>query len=160
MLAAFISARFISRREHQKTNRIIFEKCYSKIFQFIEYDLFSEKVRLETVRYYGESIVRILDDANMYYYPSLKIYAERLRIASEENYQELWGYFSGRFGDEYDRISRSIGVPIRTRVYRLSRSHYEDQGHWWRIYLFSGKEAIIDTVSIVTLAAILLFYLL
>ncbi|WP_203249310.1 hypothetical protein [Sporosarcina beigongshangi] len=97
---------------------------------------------------------------NMYYYPSLKIYAERLRIASEENYQELWGYFSGRFGDEYDRISRSIGVPIRTRVYRLSRSHYKDQGHWWRIYLFSGKEAIIDTVSIVTLAVILLFYLL
>lgn len=159
LLASLISARFISRREHQKTNRLIFEKCYSKIFQMIEYDLFSKEINLKTVRYYGNRIVRILENGNMYYYPSIKIYAERLENASEEKYKQYWEYFSERFSTEYNRVSRSIGVPLRTRVYQLSRKHYKNTMHWFIIYLTSGKEAIIDTISIFILIALLLFLL-
>ncbi len=108
-----------------------------------------KNINLKMVKFYGERIVEILDESNMYYYPSLKVYAERLRDSEEKNFKGLWLYFSGRFDREYDRICKIINMPLRTRVYRINRKHYENQKHFLHIYMFSGKEAVIDTISLV-----------
>lgn len=137
------------RKERIKTSRIIFEQCYSKVFHLIEYDLYSKDIKLKKVNLYGTKIVQIFEESSMYYYPSLKIYAERLRDAKDENFRALWLYFSRRFDIEYDRVCRAINIPIRTRVYRISRKHYENNKHFFYIYAFSGKDAWIDIISIV-----------
>lgn len=157
--AAWLSGRFIVRKERIKSSRLIFERSYSKVFRLIEYDLYSKSIELKIVKYYGAKIIQILDNSNMYYYPSLKVYAERLRDADEEDFQELWAYFSHRYDIEYDRVCKIIKIPIRTRVYRLSRKHYENSRHFSTIYFFSGREAVIDLVSLVCTLTFLILLL-
>ncbi len=45
--AAWLSGRYVLRKERIETSRLIFEQCYSRIFHLIEYDLYSKKYKFK-----------------------------------------------------------------------------------------------------------------
>ena len=92
LLTSLIAAKHVAKPEKQRTSRMIFDNCYSKIYSLVEYKLYSTGVTLVEVREIGIEIISICDSANYYYYPSVKHYAERMRDSNSSNYMENWQY--------------------------------------------------------------------
>lgn len=122
IISGFITSKYTTKPEKQKTSRLIFEKCYTQIYSLVEYDLYSNKLTLDKVRKYGYQIIEICEQSNNYFYPSVKIYAERLANSDSGNYQEHWSYFSNRFSFRYDTVCNDIGLPLRNHAYRINLS--------------------------------------
>lgn len=134
-LAAIIAKKSLILPEESKTARMIFDNVYSKIFVLLEHHLF-QKVTLQEVRELGQKINSILEENPGYYYPSLKVYCERMIHANHKNYQEHFDTFCETFDKQYDICCKKIGIPLRSAAYRLNRKHYKGEFGFW-ITLFS-----------------------
>ena len=138
LLTSLIAAKHVAKPEKQRTSRLIFDNCYSKIYSLVEYKLYSKDVTLVEVREIGNEIVSICDSVIYYYYPSVKHYAERMRDSDNSNYMENWQYFSKRFSMRYDTVCRDIGLPLRNNAYRLNHNQYQTDLEFW-IYLIKNE---------------------
>lgn len=154
ILTSFITSRYTTKPEKQKTSRLIFENCYSKIYSLVEFDLFSKDISLFKVRDYGEKIVEICNNSNNYYFPSVKIYAERLEKSTKDDYQENWEYFSQRFSFRYDSVCKNIGLPLRNSAYRINRNHYKNNRN---LIYFALKNDWGSVISLIILFALMIF---
>lgn len=137
IITSVITSKYSAKPEKQKTSRIMFDVCYSKIYSLVEYDLYSENITLEQVQAYGSEIVSICDGANNYFFPSVKVHAEWLRDSTESNYKETWLYFSKRFSLRYDTSCKDIGLPLRNKSYRINRNHYVDKWEHFKLNTLS-----------------------
>ncbi|WP_270345790.1 hypothetical protein [Enterococcus thailandicus] len=155
IISGFITSKYTTRPEKQKTSRLIFEKCYTQIYSLVEYDLYSKKLTLDKVRKYGYQIIEICEQSNNYFYPSVKIYAERLINSDSDNYQEQWNYFSTRFSLRYDTVCKDIGLPLRNHAYRVNRKQYENNWDLIRLILLNQWS---DTLFLVLLLLIFTLY--
>lgn len=143
IVSSLITSHYATKPEKQITSRLIFDKCYSKIYSVVEYDLHSKDITLEKARYYGNEIVKICDQSNYYFYPSVKIYAERLVKSNKANYQENWDYFSMRFSLRYDTVCKDIGLPLRNHAYRLNRGQYRDNWDFFRLMISNDWPSVL-----------------
>ncbi|WP_321388727.1 hypothetical protein [uncultured Enterococcus sp.] len=156
---SIILIRNLARTQKSSTSQLIFDKCYFKIFSLIEYKLFSKELSLTEVRDIGSEIVEIFNSSEGYYYPSLKIYAERLAKSDTRNYQENWAYFSTRFSSEYDKVCAIIKIPLRSRAYRINRNQYGSWYDFLRVY-FLNLEGILELIFLLFLIFMIIqFYL-
>ncbi|ALS03083.1 hypothetical protein ATZ33_17375 [Enterococcus silesiacus] len=154
IFTSILTSRHISRPEKQQTARLIFEKCYSPIYSLVEYQLFSKEMTKIEVNKIGNQIIEICDSADNYYFPSVKIYAERMAKADSSSYMEQWEYFSERFSMRYDNVCREIGVPIRNNAYRLNRRQYKDNFSFYRLFF---KNNWLDLLFIIFLITLIIF---
>jgi len=134
VVTSIITSKYSTKVEKQITSRIIFDKCYSKIYTLTEYELFSKKITLEKVKHLGTEIIKICNSADNYFAPSIKVHAEWLRDSNEANFQENWDYFSSRFSMRYDIVCKDIGLPLRNKAYLINRRQYVDKWHYYRLF--------------------------
>lgn len=134
VVSGIITSKYSTRPEKQVTSRMMFDKCYSKIYSLTEYELFSKNMTLEKVRHLGAEIIEICNNADNYFFPSIKVHAEWLRNSNQDNFQENWDYFSSRFSMRYDIVCKDIGLPLRNKAYRMNRKQYVNEWHFFRLY--------------------------
>lgn len=132
-IAAKIAAKSMTFPEESRTARVIFDNVYSKIFVLLEHHLY-QTTTLQKTREIGWEINIILESNPGYYYPSLKIYCERMVDADHSNYQEHFDVFCETFNREYDICCKKIGIPLRSAAFRLNRRHYKGNFGFWSTY--------------------------
>lgn len=132
-IAAKIAAKSMTFPEESKTARLIFDNVYSKIFVLLEHQLY-QTTTLQQTREIGVKINNILELHPGYYYPSLKIYCERLIDSNHSNFQEHFDVFCDTFNRQYDICCKKIGVPLRSAAFRLNRRHYKGKFGFWSTY--------------------------
>lgn len=157
LITAFLTSKYNAKPEKQITSRLIFDKCYTHIYSLVEYDLYSKTLTLQQVRDYGQDIIDICDQANNYFYPSIRVHAEWLRESNQENYQETWMYFSKRFSYRYDTVCKDIGIPLRNKAYRINRNHYHSNWELTRLALINDwPNALFMLILLLLLFSLLL----
>ncbi len=154
-LSALIGSRNFRNSDKRNTRRKMIENCYLPLYNLLEYKLYQD-LTLEKTQEIGKEIVSIFTSSNQYFYPSLKIYAERLVSSNQNNYFENWLYFCNRFDKEYDRSCKLIGLPIRSRAYRINRKQFHGNKQFYRIY-FLNLEGIIEIFILFIFVTILFF---
>lgn len=148
-IGALLGGRYSMRSVKQETSRKVFEKAYSKIFLLIEDYFYAKDISDNKINSLGEEIYNILETAEGYYYPSLKHYA--LCMFSPDykgDISEVWSNFCWTFDRQYEKVSRDIGLPIRSRYYRMNKDQYSSFPHFLKIY-FVSSYAILDFVLII-----------
>jgi len=156
VVGSIVAGRYVLMTERQVTARIVFEKSYFPIFSLIENVFYSEKLSVEEIREYARKILDIFDSADGYFYPSLKHYAEHLLSINTSNKDEEWHSFCWTFDRQYEKVTRSINIPRRSRYYRLNKNQYSDRFHLFRIY-FLDPYVIMDVLYFVVVAISLYF---
>lgn len=148
ILGVIIGGRYSLRTNQQETSRIIFEKTYHPIFKIIEDKFYKKDLSDYEITKLGREIYQILDDSKGYYYPSLKQYSSQMFSPDYKgDLNELWNSFCWSFDKEYSRVSKEIGLPQRSRYYRLNMRQYENKFQLIKIYVFS-KYVIYDLLLI------------
>lgn len=143
-LSAIIGGLYATRTEKQVTARIVFENAYHEIFELIEDKSLSD----DEIAKLGKNIYSILQKSNGYYYPSLKKYALWMFNGEyNDNLQELWHSFSWTFDRQYEKVTSLIGIPPRSRYYRMNTKQYSSFFHLIRIY-FLSKYGTIELLLI------------
>lgn len=132
-IAAKIAAKSMVSAEESKTARLIFDNVYSKIFTLLEHHLYQTTTLLET-REFGSKINSILEANPGYYYPSLKVYCERMVHSNNADFQEHFDVFCETFNKQYDLCCKKIGIPLRSAAFRLNRKHYKGNFGFWSTY--------------------------
>lgn len=148
-IAAKIAAKSMQFTEEGKTARIIFDNVYSKIFVILEHHLY-QSVTLEETKEFGLKINRILEKNPGYYYPSLKVYCERMVNADNTDFQEHFDVFCDTFNKQYDLCCKTIGIPLRSAAFRLNRQHYKGNLGFWKTY-FALPGAWLQPVMFIAL---------
>jgi len=155
-VGALLGGRYAMRTEKQETSRKVFEKAYSKIFILIEDSFYSKSLSDDEIIFLGKEIYNILDRAEGYYYPSLKQYASwMLSPEYKGDLSELWHSFCWTFDRQYEKISRDIGLPTRSRYYRINKRQFSNIPHLIKIYFLSNY-AILDFLLIIIFVGLLL----
>lgn len=126
ILSAVVTVLTSNSHEKGLTSRILYEKIYQPIFTFIEPDLY-KSITHEKAIYYGEKILEVINQNSLYYYPSLRIYAERLSKSTDINYQNNFMTVCWSIDKYLDKYSRVIGAPIRSTAYRLNMNQYDSK---------------------------------
>lgn len=138
-LGAIIGGKYSTKITKLETSRLVFDKSYSKIFSLIEDKFYNKNLSNNEIQKLGQEIYHILDSADGYYYPSLKQYASWMFSDTYSgNLQELWHSFCWTFDKEYERVSKQIGLPTRSRYYRMNKRQYSSKLDLFKIYFFSS----------------------
>lgn len=157
-LGAIFGGKYSAKTEKQVTSRIIFEKAYSEIFLLIENDFYNKKLTDEQITDLGLEINEILQKADGYYYPSLKQYAQWMFDPEyTQNLQELWHSFCWTFDRQYEKVCSDIGLPTRSRYYRINKRQYSGVMHFFKIYFFS-RYAWADILLIALLVLLITLF--
>lgn len=136
-LSAIIGGLYATRTEKQVTARIVFENAYHEIFELIEDKFYDKSLSDDEIAELGKNIYSILQKSNGYYYPSLKKYALWMFNGEyNDNLQELWHSFSWTFDRQYEKVTSLIGIPPRSRYYRMNTKQYSSFFHLIRIYFY------------------------
>ncbi|MDD1403524.1 hypothetical protein [Ligilactobacillus salivarius] len=147
-LSAIIGGLYATRTEKQVTARIVFENAYHEIFELIEDKFYDKSLSDDEIAELGKNIYSILQKSNGYYYPSLKKYALWMFNGEyNDNLQELWHSFSWTFDRQYEKVTSLIGIPPRSRYYRMNTKQYSSFFHLIRIY-FLSKHGTIELLLI------------
>lgn len=142
-LSAIVGGFYATKTEKQVTARITFENAYHEIFELIENKFYDKSLSDYEIKRLGGEIYSILQKSNGYYYPSLKIYALWMFSGNYDgNLQELWFAFSSTFDKQYEQVTSLIGIPKRSRYYRINTKQYSSFSHLIKIYFFSKNGAI------------------
>ncbi|MBF2599383.1 hypothetical protein IA929_05130 [Listeria seeligeri] len=157
LITTLLTSRYTSKPEKQKTARFMFDNCYSPIYSLVEYKLFSKDITIEEVQEIGYDIIKICNSANNYYFPSIKIYAERLANSNVGNYNKNWDYFCSRFSMRYDSVCRMIGLPIRNSAYRLNRQHFISNWHFARLFAKNNWLTLLYCMLLIILSGYLCY---
>lgn len=142
IVAAKIGANSVVSSEKLKTARKTLYQSYIPIYKLLEYKMFQD-IPFEECVELCKQVIEIFDASDYHYYPSLKIYAEFVVDSDANTYLDDWKYFCKRFNREYDKYSRLLKLPKRSRSYRINRKQYEDDYHFFRIY-FWNTEGLIE----------------
>lgn len=125
---AYFAGTYSAKQEQQITSRIIFEKCYHKIFLIIEKDFLSKELTLEQMQEYAKNILKIFKSANGYYYHSLEEYCRRLKSDNNiSSARDLWLSFCWSFDKQLIKVEKSIGLPRRSFAYRMNRKQFSNK---------------------------------
>ncbi|MCD5204540.1 hypothetical protein IV286_05965 [Enterococcus faecium] len=157
-LGAVIGGKYSTKSEKQVTSRLIFDKAYSKIFILIEDNFYNKNLSDQEISNLGRQIYDILENADGYYYPSLKQYASWMFDPKyNQNLQELWHSFCWTFDRQYEKTASEIGLPPRSRYYRMNKNQYSSKWNFLKIYFFS-RYAWADFLLIIILIALLILF--
>ena len=142
-LSAIVGGLYATKTEKQATARIIFEHAYHEIFELIEDKFYDKTLSDQEIKELGKKIYSILQKSNGYYYPSLKKYALWMFNGEyNDSLQELWFAFSSTFDKQYEKITSLIGIPPRSRYYRMNTKQYSSFFHLAKIYFLSKHGSI------------------
>lgn len=156
---AIFGGKYSAKTEKQVTSRIIFEKAYAKIFLLIENDFYNKKLTNDQITTFGIEINEILENADGYYYPSLKQYAQWMFDPKyTQNLQELWYSFCRTFDRQYEKVCSDIGLPARSRYYRMNKRQYSGIMHFFKIYFFN-RYAWADILLISLLVSLIVLFI-
>lgn len=126
ILGIFATYKTTNSTEKAVTARVIYEKIVFPIFTLIEPDLY-KTITHEKAIFYGSKILLIINETPIFYYPSLRTYAERLIVSNETNYQSNFIDICWSVDKHLDTNARKIGAPVRSSVYRLNESQYNSK---------------------------------
>lgn len=142
IVAAKIGANSVVSSEKLITARKTLYQSYIPIYKLLEYKMF-QNIPYEECVGLCRQVIEIFDASDYHYYPSLKIYAESIIESDASSYLKNWKYFCKRFDREFDKYSRMLKLPKRSRTFRINRKQYEDDYHFFRIY-FWNVEGVIE----------------
>jgi len=124
IMSLLVTYKTCFNEERAKTSRLCLEKVYIPVFSIIEKDLFQPISYSDAVKY-GDIILSILESNPGYYYPSLKLYTERLINAEYKDYQDRFITVCDSVNRSLDKYSYYAGFPQRSFVYRFAKKQYQ-----------------------------------
>lgn len=131
--------------------RIMYEKVYHPIYTLIEDDLY-KNISYEKALFYGHQIADILSKTPQYFYPSLKLYNDRLISSDSKNYQHYFETVCWSVDVHIDKCSRTIGVPIRSGTYRLNMRQYDSPSKLFCLFMVTYGTQIALFIALIYLA--------
>lgn len=151
ILSTWVTLQTTNSSNKSMTARIMYEKIYHPVFKLLEQDLY-KSISLEKAIYYGSEILKVIHANPLYYYPSLRLYCERLVKSNHSNYQDNFMTVCWSIDKYLDKYSRIIGAPVRSTRYRLNTDQYDSKLKFSYLILAN----VVPHVAIIFLVAYIL----
>ncbi|WP_368644802.1 hypothetical protein AB4027_06885 [Alkalibacterium putridalgicola] len=135
IISSYATFKIGIKPEKQKTSRLLYEKSFLPIFNYVENDLYSKSITVKEAHEIANQIIILLSNSDGYYHPSVKDYALKLKRSNDKDYMKHWTYFSERFSYRYDRLCKDIGIPLRNSSYRINHKHYKNKFELIKLFI-------------------------